>query len=132
MKRMRELFFYLLFGGLTTLVNFIVYSLTVRALGITGANAVAWVAAVLFAFFTNRVWVFQNREKRLLPQLVTFVGGRAFSGVLEIFLPALLVEWGMDQTAFDVPGFWAKAAVSILVVVLNYFFGKYIVFKNKS
>ena len=132
MKRTRELLLYLLFGGLTTLVNFVIYTLTVNLLGITGSNAVAWVVAVLFAFFTNRLWVFQNREKHLLSQLTAFVGGRALSGVLEIFLPALLVEWGLRQTAFDIPGFWAKATVSVLVVLLNYFFGKYIVFKNKS
>lgn len=133
MKRFRELFLYLLFGGLTTLVNFTAYSLTVDHCGITLSNAIAWAAAVLFAFFTNKAYVFRSKASALgavLRELAAFVGGRAVSGVLEIFLPGILVQLGLNQTAFGITGFWAKAAVSVFVVVLNYFVSKFIVFKS--
>lgn len=132
MKKMRELGLYLLFGGLTTLVNFTAYSLLVERLGITLANAVAWALAVLFAFFTNKAYVFRSRSAHWICELFTFVTGRALSGVLEIFLPGILVGVGLDQTAFGIPGFWAKAAVSVLVVILNYIVSKWIVFQNRS
>ena len=132
MKKMREIGLYLLFGGLTTLVNFLTYTLVVKTFGVTLSNAVAWVVAVLFAFVTNRKWVFRSPSKHWEKELLTFVGGRALSGVLEIFLPTLLITLGLTQTAFDIPGFWAKVAVSILVVLLNYVVSKFLVFQNRS
>ncbi len=131
MKRMREIFLYLFFGGLTTLVNFAVYTLFVNRLGVTLSNGFAWSVAVLFAFVTNRKWVFHSRSTHWGKELLTFVGGRLFSGVLEIFLPTILITVGLTQTAFGITGFWAKALVSVLVVVLNYVVSKWIVFQKK-
>lgn len=132
MQKMREIGLYLLFGGLTTLVNFTAYSLLVERLGITLSNAVAWALAVLFAFFTNKAWVFRSRSSHWVCELATFIGGRCISGVLEIFLPTLLITLGMTQTAFGIIGFWAKLTVSVVVVILNYIVSKWIVFKNRS
>ncbi|MBQ1935974.1 MAG: GtrA family protein [Clostridia bacterium] len=132
MKKIFEVGLYLLFGGLTTLVNFLVYTLVVGILGVTLSNAVAWIVAVLFAFVANRKWVFQSRSKQWFKEFLPFVGGRTFSGLLEIFLPTLLITLGLNQTFFDIPGFWAKAAVTVLVVVLNYIISKFLVFQNRS
>ena len=56
----KEVIMYLIFGVLTTVVNWIVYSLTVNSLSMTVSNILAWFAAVIFAFFTNKLFVFES------------------------------------------------------------------------
>lgn len=126
---------YLIFGVATTAVNWIVYTLCLHAVteSITAANAAAWTAAVLFAFVTNKIFVFESREKKplfVLAELFKFVFARAITGALEIFLPSLLVNLGLGMKIFGIKGAAAKALTSIIVIVLNYVFSKVIVFKK--
>jgi len=121
---------YLFFGGLTTVVSFGVYWLCLHMLGMEGyqSNAVSWVAAVAFAFLTNKPFVFKSNDwsaKVVWPELTKFVGCRVGSGVLEtaiIFLTVDILSWHGD---------WMKVFTSVLVVVLNYFGSKFLVFKKK-
>ena len=95
LRKDREVLLYLLFGGLTTVVDFGVSFLLYRLLGdameqnrllIHAADAVAWVCAVLFAFFTNRVWVFRSDRRGFLPillELFSFAGGRVLTFLLQ-------------------------------------------------
>ena len=55
---------------------------------------------------------------------------RGLSGVFEIFAPSGLIYLGLDARLFDIEGFWAKFIVSVFVVVANYFFSKFLIFKN--
>lgn len=129
MKRVKELGLYMLFGGMTTVVNFVVYSLAVLCCGITLSNAIAWVASVLFAFFVNKFFVFHSRTKEIhtvLKEFSVFVGGRALSGVMEIFLPEILVHLGVTQTIFGIAGLGAKGLVCIVTVIMNYGISKWI------
>lgn len=158
----KEIISYLFFGVVTTLVNWMVYALMVRLLqvdlsavestdnvvfsifsGSSGksltllfiANLVAWVVSVLVAFVTNKLWVFDSKTWRLgvvLHELWEFVASRLLTGLFEWFGIPALVMLGMKQSLLGIEGFWAKALVSVLVVVLNYVFSKFIVFKNKS
>ncbi len=133
----REAIMYLIFGGLTTLVNFIVF-LTLRAFSVDlmVTNVIAWICAVLFAYLTNRRWVFVSEAKdgkALLREILSFYGARVFSLLIELGLfqvwaillaPALSLQ--EDLTAEAV----VKLALQVVVIVLNYIFSKFIVFRR--
>lgn len=120
---------YLFFGGLTTLVNFLVYVPAYHWAGFSAAlsNVIAWAAAVAFAFLTNKPFVFKSRDwsaKTVLPELGKFVGCRLGSGLLETLFLALTV----DILAWN--GVLMKVIASVLVVVLNYVGSKLFVFNK--
>lgn len=121
---------YLFFGGLTTVVNYVVYLPCYNLLGLSASvsNVIAWAAAVLFAFLTNKPFVFKSHDwsaKTVGPEFTKFVGCRVGSGALEtaiIFVAVDLLSWN---------GNWMKLATGVLVVILNYFASKLLVFKKK-
>lgn len=133
-QRYREQIMYLIFGVLTTIINWLVYVLLVTAgqdLEIT--NAIAWIAAVLFAYFTNRAFVFQSKatdKNAVFKEFVMFFGSRIATGIVEIVGFPLLYRIGMNQAIFAVDGFMAKIIISIVVIVLNYVCSKLIVFNE--
>ena len=120
---------YLFFGGLTTVVNFIVYFPCYELLGISAAisNAIAWVVAVAFAYLTNKPFVFRSHDWSLatvVPELTKFVGCRIGSGLLEtviIFVTVDYLGWN---------GIIWKVITSVVVVILNYVASKLLVFKK--
>ena len=120
---------YLFFGGLTTLVNFLVYIPCYNwlELSATVSNVIAWVVAVAFAYLTNKPFVFQSHDwswKCVGPELTKFVGCRIGSGLLEtaaIFLTVDLLGWN---------GNIMKLILAVVVVVLNYIGSKLLVFKK--
>lgn len=120
---------YLFFGVLTTAVNYLVYLPLYNLLGISAAvsNIIAWVAAVVFAYVTNKPFVFKSHDwsmKTVLPELGKFVGCRAASGGLETVLILLTVDilgWNGN--------IW-KLIISVLVVILNYVSSKLLVFRK--
>ncbi|MEI3094195.1 MAG: GtrA family protein [Oscillospiraceae bacterium] len=120
---------YLFFGVLTTIVNYLVYLPLYNLLGISAAvsNIMAWVAAVVFAYVTNKPFVFKSHDwsmKTVLPELGKFVGCRAASGGLETVLILLTVDilgWNGN--------IW-KLIISVLVVILNYVSSKLLVFRK--
>ena len=132
-----EIFRFALSGGATTVVNYIFYlpcyylifsPITSDELASTASNGIAWFFAVLFAFFVTKKFVFRSEEKersRVLLELLSFYGTRVFSGVFEIFLPALLISVGMHNIA-------AKLAVSAFVIVCNFLTSKFITFRKSK
>ena len=120
---------YLVFGVLTTIVNYLVYLPVYNLLGMSAAlsNAIAWVVAVAFAYLTNKPFVFKSHDwswQVVLPELSKFVGCRVASGVAETVILLLTVDilgWNGNL--------W-KIVTSVLVVVLNYFASKFLVFKK--
>lgn len=160
-QKHREVLLYLLFGVLTTLVGWVVYFAilwTWRAafslpaddnisrlylIGYTLAQILQWIAAVLFAFFTNRKWVFTDAgtQAPLLRQLATFSAGRlatffvdyivTYFGALVLtrLLPAMTsVELlGLTLNLCDMA---AKFLAAVLVIICNYLFSKFFVFKK--
>ena len=121
---------YLFFGGLTTVVNYLVYLPCYNWLRLSASvsNVIAWVVAVAFAYLTNKPFVFKSTDwswKTVGPELAKFVGCRVGSGFLEtaiIFVTVDLMTWN---------GNWMKLITSVLVVILNYFGSKLLVFRNK-
>ena len=129
MVRYRDVIVYLIFGVLTTAVNYIVYLPCYNVLELSGSasNAIAWVGAVAFAYLTNKPFVFQSRDwsaRTVIPELTKFVGCRIGSGVLETAIIFLTVDWlGWNGNVM-------KLLTSVLVVVLNYIGSKLLVFKK--
>ena len=121
---------YLFFGGLTTVVNYVVYLPCYNLLGIsaTVSNVIAWVVAVAFAFLTNKPFVFKSHDwskEVVWPELVKFVGCRIGSGLLETAFLFLTVDLLLCN------GNVMKLITSVLVVILNYFGSKLLVFRKK-
>jgi len=128
---------YLFFGAATTFVNWCVYGLAVRFAGfsITVGNVIAWVVAVVFAFITNKIWVFESRSWQpllVLREGSAFLGARILSGFVEIVGVPLLYRIGLDYPFFGIEGFAAKVVVSVIVIVLNYIFSKLIIFRREK
>ena len=153
----KELVLYIVFGALTTLVNYIVYSafyfLLRSGLGednaVLAANVAAWVAAVAFAYVTNKLFVFEQKSwaapviRRELP---SFLSARLFSLVMEEILLLLLIKtWkggilAWLESLLNLPrediATWYDICVKLptqaMVLVLNYFFSKFVVFRKKK
>ena len=139
----REVFMYLVFGVLTTVVSWASYALFIKILGgisnsdvrISVANVLSWIAAVLFAFITNKLWVFDSKSWKpsiVIKELGMFVVARLATGCIEWFGVPLLVKIGVNQELFGTEGMLAKIIASVLVVIINYFFSKLLIFKKKE
>ena len=124
----KDILLYLIFGVLTTVVNYLVYLPCYNLLGWSAgvSNVLAWVIAVAFAFLTNKPFVFKSHDwtwKTVWPELSKFVGCRIGSGVLETAILLLCVDilgWNGNV--------W-KLATAVLVIILNYIGSKFLVFK---
>ena len=131
----KEQILYLVFGVIVTLVNWVIYAVFVAVVdvGITLSNAVAWFAAVITAFVTNKMYVFENKatgKLALIKEAAMFLLSRISTGIFEIIAPTVLVFIGLDGMLFGIDAFYAKLIVSIIVVILNYILSKKLVFKN--
>ena len=147
-KKYREIISYIFFGALTTAVSFISYTafvLVLNSLGakeislfgttlsVCAANVISFICAVLFAFVTNKLWVFESKsfEKSVaLPEFLKFISSRIFTGILEIVLVPILISIGLSGSLFGVDGLVAKLVVTVVVIILNYILSKLIIFKK--
>lgn len=129
-QKNREVLSYLLFGGLTTLVNFAIYWPLYHWLHLPASvsNVIAWIVAVLFAFLTNKPFVFKSHDwlaKTVIPELLKFVGCRVASGAFETLFVAVTVDW------LHWHGLVMKIIASVVVIILNYIGSKLLVFRKK-
>ncbi len=145
LKKNRELISYLFWGVMTTVVSWGSYALFVKLLSgpvrlevryaIAVANFLSWVCAVLFAFVTNKLWVFNShswKAETILPEFTKFIASRAATGLLEIVMVPLCVQLGLNQSIFGIKGGLSKIIISIVVVVLNYVLSKFMVFSSQN
>ena len=125
----KEILLYLIFGGLTTAVNLLVYYPLYNIAGLSGtvSNIIAWAVAVLFAFFTNKPFVFESHDWSkavVLPEFAKFVGCRIGSGALETVFITVTVDLLMLN------GNLMKVIISVAVVLINYVGSKLLFKKN--
>ena len=125
----KEIMAYLFFGVCTTVVNFVIYFACTQILDINYliANALSWIGAVVFAYVTNRIWVFKSKSKgirAIFKEILTFVSCRLFSGVIDM----LIMFIGVD--ILGISDGITKLATQVIVVVLNYVFSKWIIFRK--
>lgn len=134
----REMITYLIFGALTTVVNYVVYWLCTKILtpdiflrdkNYLVSNAICWIAAVAFAYVTNKLFVFESRSWKpsvVGREVVAFVGARLLSLVFDMGIMFVCVSLiGMNE-------FIAKLIAQIVVVSLNYIFSKLFIFRKKK
>ncbi|MDM5190556.1 GtrA family protein [Bacillus sp. DX4.1] len=130
-NKAKEIFNYLLFGGLTTLVNIVTYFVcaTLAGMDYKVATTIAWIVSVLFAYITNKKYVFNSQQTNFIhaiKEFVYFMGFRVLSYFIDIASMIALIEWlGMNDLV-------AKIIANVIVVVVNYFASKYIIFKKKT
>lgn len=128
---LREGIAYLIFGGLTTVVDYVISNVLFYVTGMHSvpAQTIAWVAAVLFAFVTNKWWVF--RSYTLVPaevwkEFVSFTACRIATFLLNLAAVFVMVDLlGMEF-------FISKLLISVVVVILNYVFSKILIFTHKE
>ena len=127
-RKYKEQLLYLFFGGLTTAISIGVFGFftAVIPLGELVANVISWLAAVLFAFVTNRTWVFQSKGKESFgKQMIFFYGGRVATLLVEEGILLVFVTW------LGFPPMLIKIIAQAVVLVLNYLVSKLLVFRNK-
>ena len=131
LKKHREIIAYLIVGVLTTLVSWIVYALLRVILDMENpvqvqiAVFMRWFAGVLFAYFTNRKYVFQSRDPKMLLEFLKFVGSRVTTLLSDMFIMWLMVS------VFGINDWIATLTSAVIVTVLNYVFSKLFVFSKK-
>lgn len=132
-EKHKEIINYLIVGGLTTVVSLAVYYLCVltfldpeNAVQLQIANIISWIAAVTFAYFTNRKYVFESTDPDMLQEAAKFFASRISTLLMDMGTMFLLVTLlGMNDKI-------AKLIVQVIVTVANYIFSKFLVFKNKE
>lgn len=132
-RQYKEIINYLIVGVLTTVVSLGVYYACVltfldpeNAIQLQAANIISWVAAVTFAYFTNRKFVFESKNPDMLKEASAFVGARVATLLMDMlcmFIMVTCMGWS-DKIA--------KLVVQVIVTVANYVFSKIFVFRKKD
>lgn len=126
-KKYREYITYIIVGGMTTVVNFVVYRIDmVLGMQMELNLVISWIAAVLFAYVTNRIIVFQSKGQNVLSEFVKFVSSRVASLLIEIVLMKLCVD------AIGIKEWTSKFLVAVVVVIINYVLSKLWVFTKEA
>ena len=120
-----------MFGGVTTVVNYGVFVLCghVFHLGVVPSNIIAWILAVIVAFVTNKLWVFESKSmkaKTVGKEFGEFVVARLLTLVIETLLLWIFVD------KLHVNDLIMKIITNVIVVILNYVFSKFFIFKTKK
>lgn len=132
LKKYKEVILYLTFGLMTTIVNFITYYLSAKVCGVEEvlSSAISWFVAVLFAYITNKKFVFNSQVsgmKNLLKEIGAFFSARILSGILcDVGAFAFMVK------VLKINDIVSKIVTQVAVIILNYILSKKMVFKNKN
>ena len=127
----RDIILYIVFGLLTTVVNYLVYIPLYNYLHLSAvvSNAIAWLVAVLVAFLTNKPFVFKSYDwsaKVVIPEFIKFLGCRIGSGIVETAILLVTVD------ILHMNGNIWKIITSVLVIIFNYIGSKLFVFRKQS
>lgn len=129
-KAHKEVLLYLFFGGLTFIISIASYAFfdITMEMNELVANIFSWIIAVLFAYITNRTWVFENTKSSaagIVQELIMFMSGRVATLVVEEVILLVFITWlGFGSMV-------VKIVAQVIVIVLNYIISKLIVFKEK-
>lgn len=130
-NKYKDLIPYGIFGVLSTIVNVVAYALCAKIFGLSTvpSTVIAWFFAVLFAYVTNRKWVFHSEArgtKAILIEMGSFFACRILTGALDVGIMKLFV----DILKFD--DVIVKVGSNIVVIILNYVASKLVIFKKKN
>lgn len=127
----REGMRYLVFGALSTVLNIVVFAICTKIanLSTTVSNTIAWIATVLFAYVTNKIYVFNSKTtgiKNLLREITSFFSARIITFILEtVFLWVVIDKLGFNDILM-------KIIANIIVIILNFVFSKIFIFKKEK
>lgn len=128
-RKYKEVLLYLFFGVLTFIISIVSYGLLAIKLDVLIANILSWILAVIFAYITNRVWVFDNiaaKGRNSIYEMLRFITGRIFTLIVEeLILYFFITRLEMDKII-------VKIIAQIIVIVLNYIISKLLVFNRKG
>ena len=128
----KEIINYVIFGGLAMVVNFVSYFIFARVYHIDEviSSGLSWFCSVLFAYVTNKIFVFDsktNGKKEVIKECISFFLARIVSGILcDVGTFALMVD------ALHINDIVSKVVTQVMVVIMNYVFSKFIVFKKEK
>lgn len=128
----KEIANYLIFGVLSTIVNFVTYYITARMIGIDEviSSGISWFCSVLFAYITNKIFVFESKTHGVMEfirEMISFFLARIVSGALcDVGTFALMVK------VLNINDIIAKIVTQVMVVIVNYIFSKLIIFRGKK
>ncbi len=125
-KKYRSVISYLVFGGLTTLINIVTFALLNPVMNYQVANIIAWFLSVLFAYVTNKIWVFSSKTQgftALVKEMGSFFIFRGLSLIMDIFM-----MW-LGISILHANPVLTKIVDNVVVVIANYFFSKWYIFK---
>ena len=128
-QKNKSVILYLLFGGLTTVVNIVTYHICYEILFISNllSTILAWLFSVIFAYFTNRIFVFESKAKGIqswVQEIFSFFACRIATGVMDVVIMVVAVDYFHQNSML-----W-KVISNILVIVINYIASKYLIFKK--
>lgn len=131
LNKYEEFFRYLIIGLLTTIVSLFVYYICVFtfldpkvALELQIANIISWICSVIFAYIANRIFVFKSKNKKILREVIAFTNSRILTLILDMALMhVLVIVFGFNDKI-------CKIIVQVLIIILNYVFSKFLVFKK--
>ena len=129
--RYKELFFYAVFGVGATVINIVSYRVLANTFGkkyFLIANIITWILAFIFAFITNKLFVFESKSweaQIAMKEFVGFLSARLATGILDTVLMWLFVSViSLDDTL-------SKIIINILVIIINYIASKFFIFKKE-
>lgn len=132
-QKEKEIIYYLIFGVLTTIVSLVIYYGLIYtilnpevALELQIANIISWIGSVLFAYITNRKFVFQSKTKKKGKEFLSFVGARVATLLMDmsIMYIGVTVLKGNDKLL--------KMVSQVIVIATNYVLSKLLVFKKTN
>lgn len=128
-QKYRQLLLYLLFGVCTTIINTIAYGVLYETLAINNvlSTIIAWLLAVLFAFITNKIFVFQSENTDAtgtIKELVSFFSCRLLTGLLDVAIMVVAVDCMNGNSLF-----W-KLISNVIVTIINYVASRLLIFKQ--
>lgn len=136
-QKHREVLSYLVFGGLTTAVNVGLFMILtgLTSLSTAAANAIALAASILFAYVTNKIWVFESRLTgwAAVKEFALFIACRLATGVLDQIVVVAGVDLLGSAIGLAESTLWAGAVkifANVLVIIANYVFSKLLIFKK--
>lgn len=128
----KEIINYLVFGVLSTVVNFVTYYITARFIGIDEviSSGISWFCSVTFAYITNKIFVFEsktNTSREFVKEMITFYLSRVLSGALcDVGTFALMVK------VLHINDIVSKIVTQVMVVIVNYILSKLVIFKKEK
>ncbi len=130
-NKYKEVINYLIFGVLTTVVNYVSYLILAKVFNVNylASTVISQIISIIFAYVTNKIFVFESKTtttKELIKEMVSFFGFRGISLLLDMAFMYIFVDLLKLNDAV------MKLVSNVLIVIANYVFSKLFVFKKEK